>query len=198
MQHAQYWKAIVVILLFGGMNAIAQSNTQVTVAVNMPLSGPGTSGGSLIKDFSEPLRPETVTIAESSSERLIDPSPIKLITPVRPAVGKEHARFFDRKNNFLIGASAAVIALDGLSTQRFLANPSCYEMNPIARPLVRSRFGSSAYFSSSFAGEVAAMRWAHKHNHHLLEHVIPAVVIGSEGFMIYHNYHLTQRYRMGY
>jgi hypothetical protein len=64
-----------------------------------------------------------------------------------------------------------VIALDGLSTQRFLANPSCYEINPIARPFVRSRFGSGAYFSSAIAGEVAAMCLVHKHHHHLLEHI---------------------------
>lgn len=195
MQYTQYWKAAVVILLLGGMDAIAQSNTQVTVAVNMPLSSPGTGGGNSLKSLFEPLRPETVT--ESSSVRLIDPSPIP-ISPVKPAVHKQHARFLDRKNNFLIGASAAVIALDGLSTQRFLANPSCYEINPVARPFVRSRFGSSAYFSGSFIGEVAAMRLAHKHNHHLLERIIPALVVGSEGFMIYHNYHLAQRYRMGY
>ena len=113
---------------------------------------------------------------------------------VKPKPRKpQHASFFDTPNKLLLAGSATAIALDGLSTQHFLANPNCHELNPIARPFVNSRAGAAAYFGVSYAGEVFLMRLAHKHNYHLIERMIPMLVIGSESSMVYNNYSLSMR-----
>lgn len=129
----------------------------------------------------------------SSSSMTVTTPPASGIVVVKPVARKQHTNFFDRKNNFLIGASATAIAFDGLSTQRFLADPNCHELNPLARPFVGSRAGAVGYFGLSFAGEVALMRLAHKLNHHRIERIIPMLVIGSESSMVYNNYSLSHR-----
>lgn len=115
-----------------------------------------------------------------------------VIIAKKPVPHKQHS-FFDRKNNLLMATSAVTLALDGLSTQRFLAYPNCRELNPIARPFVGTRAGTAGYFGLSFVGELALMRLAHKRNHHLLERIIPMFVIGSESSMVYNNYSLSTR-----
>jgi len=190
MLQTQCWKVVVILLLLAGIRAVGQSNDQIKFESPLVVSTADDSKGSAAELFA---------LLDTSAPAHIDFLPLvsspatALITPAKPAARKPHAKFFDKENNFLIGASAVTIALDGLSTQRFLANPDCHEMNPIARPFVHSRAGSAAYFGMSFAGELALMRIAHKRNHHLLERIIPMLVTGSESYVLYNNYSLLRR-----
>lgn len=190
MLRTQCWKIIVILLLLAGTRAIGQSNDQINsesaLAVTTADDGKGSAAELVaLLDISAPAHIDFLPLLSS-------PTTV-FITPAKPAACKPHATFFDKKNNFLIGASAVTIALDGLSTQRFLANPSYREMNPIARPFVHSRAGSAAYFGMSFVGELALMRLTHKRNHHLLERIIPMLVTGSESYVLYNNYSLLRR-----
>jgi hypothetical protein len=190
MLQTQYWKVVVILLLLAGTRALGQNNDQIKsespLAVTTANDGKGSAA-------------ELVALLDTSAPAHIDFLPLLsspttvFVTPAKPAVHKPHAKFFDKENNFLIGTSAVTIALDGLSTQRLLANPNCHEMNPIARPFVNSRAGSAAYFGASFAGELALMRVAHKHNHHLIERIIPMLVTASESYVLYNNYSLSRR-----
>lgn len=190
MLRTQYWKIVTIVLLLTGIRALAQHNEIASEPLRAAIA---------TADNSKEPGPELVALLDTSAPSHIDFLPLlsspatAFITPAKPVVRKPHARFFDKENNFLIGTSAITIAMDGLSTQRFLSNPNCREMNPIARPFVQSRVGSIAYFGASFAGEVALMRFAHKHNHHLLERIIPMLVTGSESYVLYNNYSLSRR-----
>jgi hypothetical protein len=190
MLRTQCWKIVVILLLLAGTRAEGQSNDQINSESALAVTTADDGKGSVAKfvallDTSAPAHVDFLPLLSS-------PATV-FITPAKPAARKPHATFFDKENNFLIGASAVTIALDGLSTQRFLANPSYREMNPIARPFVHSRAGSTTYFGMSFAGELALMRFAHKRNHHLLERIIPMLVTGSESYVLYNNYSLLRR-----
>lgn len=187
----QCWKLVIAVLFLGSANTFAQHTAQAAPGTPLVLSAfseedslsdkmpwvhfyrftPGNHDGALPSSTTEPAR---------------------AILPVKTKAPSQHA-FFDSTNKLLLATSATAIALDGLSTQHFLANPNCHELNPIARPFVNSRAGTAAYFGVSFAGEMLLMRIAHKHNHHLLERLIPMLVIGSESSMVYNNYSLSQR-----
>jgi hypothetical protein len=190
MLRAQYWKIVVIVLLLTGTRAVAQHNEFAFESLLPAIANTYNS---------KETGMELVALLDTSAPSHIDFLPLlsspttAFITPAKPVVRKPHARFFDKENNFLIGTSAITIAMDGLSTQRFLSNPNCHEMNPIARPFVQSRVGSIAYFGISFAGELALMRFAHKHNHHLLERMIPMLVTGAESYVLYNNYSLSRR-----
>jgi hypothetical protein len=191
MLQTQCWKIVVILLLLAGTKALGQRNDQIPS--ESPLAALANEDGS------KGSAAELIALLDTSAPAHIDFLPLlsspaaTFATPAKPAVRKPHATFFDRENNFLIGASAITIALDGLSTQRFLANPNSHEMNPIAKPFVYSRAGSAAYFGVSFVGELALMRIAHKRNHHLLERIIPMLVTGSESYVLYNNYSLSRR-----
>jgi hypothetical protein len=188
MLQTQYWKVVVILLLLAGTRMFAQHNDQIASEPQLATGDDGkgsTTELAALLNTSAPAQIDFLPLLSSPSNAFI--------TPAKPVIRKPHATFFDKKNNFLIGTSAVTIALDGLSTQRFLADPNCHEMNPIARPFVHSRVGSGAYFGVSFAVELALMRIAHKRNHHLLERIIPMLVTGSESYMLYNNYSLSRR-----
>lgn len=190
MLRTQCWKVVVILLLLAGARALGQRNDQIKSESPLAVT---------TADDGKRAATELSALLDTSAPTHIDflPLPVSpaatFITPAKPTVRKPHATFFDKENNFLIGTSAITIALDGLSTQRFLANPNSHEMNPIAKPFVHSRAGSAAYFGVSFAGELALMRLAHKRNHHLLERIIPMLVTGSESYVLYNNYSLSRR-----
>ncbi len=77
------------------------------------------------------------------------PASAKPPVTLRPAP-PEH-KLFDRKNTVAMACVAASLAGDGWSTQRALAMPGAYEVNPLARPFVGSRAGEIAYSGASFA-----------------------------------------------
>jgi len=99
-------------------------------------------------------------------------------------------RFFDRTNALALSSLAVGLTGDALSTQKGLAYPGFYEMNPLARPFVNSRAGAAAYSAGSFALLAGGMYVAHRRGHHKLEHVLPFAVAGWEGWLSARNYHV--------
>jgi hypothetical protein len=113
--------------------------------------------------------------------------PIKLIT--LKTAPTEH-KFLDLRNSLAFSAVAASLAADSLSTQRGLAYPGFYEMNPLARPFVKTRAGAAAYSAASFSLLAGAMYLAHKTHHHRIERILPFAVAGWEGLLSARNYHV--------
>lgn len=102
-------------------------------------------------------------------------------------------RFFDVKNSLALGALAAGLTGDALSTQKGLAYPGLYEVNPVARPFVQTRAGAAVYSAGGFALLSSGMYLAHKTQHHKLERIFPFVFAGWEGYLTWHNYRQVSR-----
>jgi hypothetical protein len=96
-------------------------------------------------------------------------------------------RFLSKRNVFLLCSSAAAIAADGFTTQRFLANPKIYETNPVARMFGNSRHATVSIDLVSFAGVAGAMYIAHRKHHSRLEWLIPSTVTTIETGFALHN-----------
>ncbi|HKV92209.1 MAG TPA: hypothetical protein VJW20_06655 [Candidatus Angelobacter sp.] len=102
----------------------------------------------------------------------------------------ETHRFFDMKNTFALSAVAVSLTADALSTQKGLAQPGFYEMNPLARPFVQTRTGAAVYSAGSLGMVVGSMYLAHRTHHHKLERIMPFAVAGWEGLLSIRNYHV--------
>jgi hypothetical protein len=151
----------------------------------------------------EPLSGGTLSMTPSASEPALNNgfltnnslTPIHaLLTP--PAaliklktVPRTHS-FFDARNTLGFATLGAMLTADALSTQKGLAYPGFVEMNPIARPFVQSRMGAAAYNAGSFGLMAGLMYWAHKTEHHKLEHILPFAIGGWEGLLSARNYHV--------
>lgn len=103
---------------------------------------------------------------------------------------QETHKFFDVKNSLGLGAAAVSLAADALSTQKGLAQPGFFEMNPVARPFVQSSAGAAVYSAGSLGLVAASMYVAHRTNHHKLERIFPFVIAGWEGVVSARNYHV--------
>lgn len=149
---------------------------------------------------SQPAQP-TVAVAPIEAVSTVMPAPLISLAPAYPAEpvpalllkvrpNESAHRFFDMRNSIAFAALAAGLTGDALSTQKGLGLPGFHEMNPIARPFVQSRTGAAFYSAASFALMGSGMYLAHKTNHHRLEHVLPFVIAGWEGFLAARNYHV--------
>jgi hypothetical protein len=118
------------------------------------------------------------------------PSAVVILKKKQP----ETHRFLDTTNTLAIGSMAAGLSADALSTQKGLALPGFYEMNPIARPFVGSRAGAAAYSAGSFGLLTGAMYVAHKKGHHRLERILPFATAGWEGLLSFRNYHVIAQH----
>lgn len=111
-------------------------------------------------------------------------------------------KFFDRENLTLLTTSATSLAADGYTTQKlqdfrfpvWILMPDGHqhgttwtEANPLARPFIRTRAGTSLYFLASFGTETAGMGLLHKTRHHRLERLLPLLVTGTEAFYVLRN-----------
>ncbi|HEY3769443.1 MAG TPA: hypothetical protein VGN44_12285 [Candidatus Angelobacter sp.] len=96
-------------------------------------------------------------------------------------------QFLDKKNVVILVASAASIAMDGLSTQYF-QRWSYRELNPIAKPLVKTRLGDSLYMGGGYAAMVSGMYIAHRHGWHKLERIAPMALTAAETYWAIHNF----------
>lgn len=103
-----------------------------------------------------------------------------------PDAPKPQHGFFDKKNFALIAMSAAAISADGWTTRRNNAD-GFSEINPVARPFVRSNGKAAMYFGGSQAAVIGGMYLLHRTNHHKLERILPLAVTGVEGFWTIHN-----------
>lgn len=104
-------------------------------------------------------------------------------------------RFLDLKNSLAISSFAVALTGDSLSTQKGLARPGYTEINPVARPFVRSRAGAIIYSTGSFGLVTGGMYLAHKTGHHKLERIVPFGLAAWEGFMTVRNYHVISHPR---
>ncbi|HET9282988.1 MAG TPA: hypothetical protein VFR24_13600 [Candidatus Angelobacter sp.] len=102
----------------------------------------------------------------------------------------EPHRFFDMRNTFALSAAAVSLTADALSTQKGLAHPGFYEMNPLARPFVQTRTGAAIYSAGSLGMVAGSMYLAHRTHHHKLERMMPFAVAGWEGLLSLRNYHV--------
>ena len=104
-------------------------------------------------------------------------------------------KFFDARNSMGLASLAVTLSADALSTQTGLAYPGFHEMNPIARPFVKTRPGAAVYSAGSFALLAGTMYVAHKTQHHRLERILPFAVAGWEGLLSFRNYRVIAAHR---
>jgi len=152
-----------------------------------------------------PASPDMVAKATTAENReqpvsLMPAVPVSAISPaILPAAPSaliklkqrtETHRFFDMRNTFALSAAAVSLTADALSTQKGLAHPGFYEMNPLARPFVQTRTGAAIYSAGSLGMVAGSMYLAHRTHHHKLERMMPFAVAGWEGLLSLRNYHV--------
>jgi hypothetical protein len=153
-----------------------------------------------------PASPDTVVKATTAENReqpsasLLPAAPVSAISPaILPAAPSALIRlkqppdthkFFDMRNTFALSAAAVSLTADALSTQKGLAHPGFYEMNPLARPFVQTRTGAAVYSAGSLGLVAGSMYLAHRTHHHKLERMMPFAVAGWEGLLSLRNYHV--------
>jgi len=149
----------------------------------------------VVKVSSVESREQPPAIPPSLTTNTVTPSTLAL--PVAPSAlivlkqkKQETHRFFDLTNSFALSAVAVSLTADALSTQKGLAHPGFYEMNPVARPFVQTRAGASAYSAGSLAVIATTMYLAHRTRHHKLERILPFAVATWEGLLSARNYHV--------
>jgi hypothetical protein len=123
------------------------------------------------------------------------PAPPSAVITLKTPPRATH-RFTDATNLFALNSMAAGLTADALSTQKGLSYPGFYEMNPLARPFVKSRSGAAIYSAGSFGLLAGGMYLAHRTHHHKLERILPFAVGGWEGLLSLRNYRvISQRAR---
>lgn len=88
-------------------------------------------------------------------------------------------KFFDTQNRVSFMAVAISIGLDGYTTSRD-SGFGYREMNPVARPFVRTNAGTGVYFGGSLALLVGGEALLHRTGHHRLERLAPWFVTALE------------------
>lgn len=150
----------------------------------------------------DPAAKTTVEDREQPSASLLPAAPANVADPAAAALPAapsafiklkqrpETHRFFDMRNTFALSAAAVSLTADALSTQKGLAHPGFYEMNPLARPFVQTRTGAAVYSAASLGLVAGSMYLAHRTHHHKLERIMPFAVAGWEGLVSIRNYHV--------
>ena len=167
----------------------AASSATVASAAD-PAAQPAPVDSAAAAALSKPAgMPSLATLPDAPAATLAaSPAPPAAMIKLKPRPAA-HA-FFDVKNALALSSLAASLTADALSTQKGLAYPGFYEMNPLARPFVSSRAGAAAYSGASFALLAGGMYLAHRRGHHKLERVLPFAVAGWEGWLSARNYHV--------
>lgn len=132
---------------------------------------------------------------------------VLIIASIIPAQAQQDHSFKDKTNLFLFTTTAASITMDSLSTQSFIGccstpifDPKINRMiqitegNPLAKSLVQSRQGQAFISASGFALTLTAMEYLHRHNHHRMERVLPAIITATETYFTLNNYKDINRY----
>ena len=96
---------------------------------------------------------------------------------VPPLDAGEH-KFWDKQNQRLFAASAALNAADFAVTRSNLQNGG-QELNPVVRVFGRSTAGLALNFAGETAGVVALSYLFHKTRHHTLERLVSVVNTGA-------------------
>lgn len=116
-------------------------------------------------------------------------------------------KFLNTEDKIAIGALATTIITDSLSTQHFLGLPAHVqvdgkyleavqigEVNPLARPFVKTRKGQAFASGMAFGGQLGLMYWAHRTGHERIKHLVPFIGVGFESWMTMRNYHLIHEW----
>jgi hypothetical protein len=97
-------------------------------------------------------------------------------------------RFLDRQNKVAFGTLAALIAVDGITTQRLVNSGTAHEANPLWRPMVRQGWqGEMAASALGFSAALGVAYTFHKTGHHKLERWANWMAVGMEGGVDSHN-----------
>jgi hypothetical protein len=136
-----------------------------------------------------PLSGTPKPAAETASALLAAPAPLFMAAPpaaVSPVFGPvtsntpgaEEHRFWDRPNQILIAATAAMNAADFAVTRANLQSGG-QELNPMVRVFGRSTAGLAVNFAGETAGVVGLSYLLHKTGHHKLERMVSVVNVGA-------------------
>jgi hypothetical protein len=102
--------------------------------------------------------------------------------PIQPAVTlaetSAHYRFWDRENEVLFSASAALSAADFVVTRDNLHSGG-QELNPVTRLFTGSTAGLAMNFAGETAGVIGLSYFFHRTGHHKLERAVSMLNIGS-------------------
>jgi hypothetical protein len=91
-----------------------------------------------------------------------------------------HAKFLDKTNIVLLGATTGLIVWDSVQTRQIQAHHGG-ESNPLARPFVTRGWGGQMAGSViSLTSCIALSYLFHRTRHHKLERAVPMVLIGTE------------------
>jgi hypothetical protein len=164
------------------------ASTPVSLSVAVAVSTPDKT----VTALPDAPVPAEFKLAEPMTANALPSSPGAIITS--KTVPKTH-KFFDAPNSLGLASMAASLTADALSTQKALAYPGFYEMNPVARPFVQTRSGAAAYTGGAFALLAGTMYVAHKTHHHKLERILPFAVAGWEGLVSVRNYRVIANRR---
>lgn len=96
-------------------------------------------------------------------------------------------KFMDRANSVRTATLAALIAADGVTTQKNLSR-NAHELNPLARHLVNHGWkGQLAASAIGYGASVGLSYVFHRAGHHTLERLVLHVSIGVEAGMVTNN-----------
>jgi hypothetical protein len=114
-------------------------------------------------------------------------SPVESASPVviAPSLNDVQHKFWDRKNQALFAATAALNVADFAVTRSNLQRGG-QELNPLARMFGRSTPGLAANFAGEAAGVISLSYFLHKTGHYKLERAVSMVnMAGSAGAVTY-------------
>jgi hypothetical protein len=100
-----------------------------------------------------------------------------------PAHTEGEHRFWDRQNQVLFVATAALNGADFAVTRANLQNGG-QELNPVVRMFGRSTPGLAMNFVGETAGVIGISYFFHKTGHHQLERAVSVVNLGGSAFAV--------------
>ncbi|HET7205920.1 MAG TPA: hypothetical protein VFI95_04995 [Terriglobales bacterium] len=122
--------------------------------------------------------------ADRNSGTSPDVAPLATTVQVLPEAPHE---YLDRHNKVSILVFASLLAADGISTQRNLANHA-QELNPFARPLVNRGWAGQLGASALGCGSALGLSYMfHRTGHHKLERFALHLAIGAEAAVVTNN-----------
>lgn len=109
------------------------------------------------------------------------------VSSFAPHNALSNKEFWTVENRVDIGAFAALVAADAVTTQRGL-NEGLREVNPIMRPFVtRGAPGEALGSALGFGAGIGAVYLLHRSHHYKLEHTAMRMMVGVEGGFVVNN-----------
>ncbi len=102
---------------------------------------------------------------------------------VTPSVAPVPHKFWDRENEILFAATAAMNVADFTATRANLQNGGT-ELNPVVRMLGRSTPALALNFAGETAGVIGVTYFLHKTGHHKLERITSVVNLSASSLAV--------------